>query len=111
MNACMLSGKIVKNATVKGTEPKTLTFMLESKYGYNETEKKDRVAYVPCVMFNPEPEVETLLTTKGEGLFVAVEGRLSGSSPDANGSRKFNTEVIVKNRSLTVLQSAAAQNQ
>jgi len=108
MNVCILSGKIVNNATVKGAEPKTLTFTLESRYGYNESEKKDRVAYVPCVLFNPEPEVESLLTTKGQGLFVVVEGRLSGSSPDANGARKFGTEVIVKNRSLTVLQPAAA---
>ena len=59
-------------------------------------------------LFNPEPEVESLLTTKGQGLFVVVEGRLSGSSPDANGARKFGTEVIVKNRSLTVLRPAAA---
>lgn len=107
MNVCILSGKVLKNAVVKGAEPKTLTFTLESKYGYNENEKKDRVAFVPCVMFNPEPEVEALLTTQGQGLFVELEGRLSGSNPDANGGRKFGTEVIVKNRTFTVLQPPA----
>lgn len=107
MNVCILSGKVLRNATVKGTEPKTLSFFVEARYGYNETEKRDRVAHVPCVMFNPEPEVEQLLTTKGEGLLVVVEGRLSGPSPDANGNRKFGTELIVRNRALTVLQPPA----
>ncbi len=105
MNVCILSGKIVKNALARGSDPKTLTFTLESKYGYNENEKRDRVAFVPCVLFKPEPEVEALLTTQGEGLFVELEGRLSGANPDANGGRKFNTEVIVKNRTFTVLPS------
>ena len=106
MNVCILSGKILTNATARGTEPKMLSFTLETKYGCNEKEKKDRVAFVPCVLFNPEPEVETLLTTRGEGLFVELEGRLSGASPDANGGRKFNTEVIVKNGTFTVLPFA-----
>ena len=107
MNVCILSGKVLKNALVKGTDPKTLTFTLESKYGYNENEKKDRTAFLPCVIFNPEPEVEALLSTQGQGLFVELEGRLSGSNPDANGGRKFGTEVIVKNRTFTVLQPPA----
>jgi hypothetical protein len=38
MNVCILSGKALKNAVVKGAEPKTLTFTLESKYGCNENE-------------------------------------------------------------------------
>jgi len=108
MNICILSGRVFKNALVKGTEPKTLTFTLETKYGYNESGKKDRVAFVPCVLFNPEPEVEALLTTEGEGLVVELEGRVSGANPDANGGRRFNTEVIVKNRTFTVLQSSPA---
>jgi single-stranded DNA-binding protein len=106
MNVCILSGKVIKNATVRGTEPKTLTFTLETKYGYNENEKKDRLAWVPCVLFNPDSEMEALLTTRGQGLNIELEGRLSGSNPDANGGRKFNTEVIVKSKTLTVLQPA-----
>ena len=31
MNVCILSGRVWKNATVKGTEPKTLTFILETR--------------------------------------------------------------------------------
>ena len=108
MNVCLLSGRIVKHATVKHTEPTTLSFILETRYGYSESEKKERVAFVPCVLFNPSPEVEQVLTTKGEGLAVELEGRISGPSPEANGGRRFGTEVIVRTKSLTILGPAPA---
>jgi hypothetical protein len=103
MNACILSGRIIRNGTAKGSEPKALSFTLETRYGQNGSEGKDRVTYVPCVMFNPTPEVESLLTTRGEGLLVELEGRISGPNPETNGNRKFNPEVVVKNRTLMVL--------
>ena len=103
MNICILSGRVQRNAIVKGTEPKTLSFILEISYGNNESEKKSN--YLPCVLFNPTAEVEALLTTQGEGLQVELEGRLSGSNPEINNGRKFGTEVIVRNRSLNILQS------
>jgi hypothetical protein len=103
MNVCILSGRIIKNGTAKGSEPKALSFTLETRYGHNESEGKERITFVPCVLFNPAPEVEALLTTRGEGLLVELEGRISGPNPDTNGNRKFNPEVVVKNRTLTVL--------
>jgi single-stranded DNA-binding protein len=106
MNICLLCGRIVKNAVLKGTEPKTLSFTLETRYGYNESEKKDRMAFVPCVLFNPLPELAQMLSTQGEGLCVELEGRISGPSPEANGGRKFGTEVIVRNKSLVILDVA-----
>ncbi len=106
MNVCSLSGRVFKNATTKGSEPKTLSFMLETRYGNGE-KGKERSAFVPCVMFNPDPEIESTLTTKGGGLYLELEGRISGQSPDANGGRKFGSEVIVRNRTLTILSSAS----
>lgn len=102
MNVCILSGRVFKNATSKGTEPKTLSFMLETHYGNGE-KGKERSAFVPCVMFNPEPEIEAALTTQGEGLKLEFEGRISGQSPDANSGRKYGSEVIVRNRTLTIV--------
>jgi len=106
MNVCSLSGKVVRNAVVKSTEPKTLSFTLETRQGHQESEQKERVAFVPCVLFKPEPEVETLLTTHGAGLFVELEGRISGSDPDAPSGRKFAPEVIVRNWTFRVLDRA-----
>ncbi len=104
MNVCTLSGKLVDNAVVNGAEFKALFFTVLTKYGYNTTEKKDRVAYVPCVMWNPNQEIEKLLVENGKGLWIEVEGRVARSSYEENGQRKFNTEVVVKNRTLNVLK-------
>jgi len=49
-----------------------------------------------------------LLTTQGEGLWIELEGRISGPSPEANSSRRFGPEVIVRTKSLTVLGPAPA---
>lgn len=103
MNTCSLSGRLAKPAVLRNTEPKALSFTLEARYGYSETDQKERVAWVPCVLFNPTREQEELLTQPGPGLYVELEGRLSGSAPDANGGRKFPTEVIVKHWTFTVL--------
>ena len=108
MNVCLLSGRVVQNATVKHTEPTTLSFVLETRYGYNESEKKERLAWVPCVLFNPSTDVEQMLTTQGEGLWIELEGRISGPSPEANSSRRFGPEVIVRTKSLTILGPAPA---
>jgi len=101
MNVCIVSGRLLKNAVARGTEPKTLTFTLENRYGSNGSEGSDKVTYVPCVMFNPTPEIEALLTTQGQNLQVELEGRIMGSNPEKE--RRFNTEVIVRNKSLAIL--------
>jgi hypothetical protein len=105
MNVCSLSGRILKNATSRGSEPKTLSFVLETKYGYNDDEQKERLTYAPCVLFNPSAQVEKLLTTQGEGLFVELDGRVGGPHPESLNGRKFGAEVIVRKGSLSVRDS------
>jgi hypothetical protein len=51
--------------------------------------------------------VQGLLTAEGEGQIVEFEGRVSGSNPDPNTGRRFNTEVIVRNRTLTFTEAPA----
>lgn len=105
MNVCIVSGRLLKNAVARGTEAKTLTFTIENRYGSNGGEGNDKVTYVPCVMFNPAPEIEAILTTKGQDLQVEFEGRITGSNPEKE--RRFNTEVIVRNKSLMILGATA----
>ncbi len=105
MNVSNLSGKLARNAIVGGTGDKVLLFTLATKYGFNTIEKKDRTAYVPCVLFNPAPELELLLSQKGKGVYIECEGRVSSSSYEVDGERKFKTEVIVRNGTLSVVQS------
>ena len=101
MNTCILSGRISKNATAKDSkELRVLSFVVETVNTFNGNEKKDLVS---CVMFNPEPELEKQLTKEGEGLYVELEGRVSSSSMKTNGEKRFNTDVIVRNRTFAVV--------
>ena len=102
MNVCILSGRLVRNAV--GNQEKALAFTLATKYGFDPSEGKERVAFVPCVMFNPPKDLAEMLATKGKGLLVELEGRVSNSSYEADGERRFKTDVIVRNGTFTLLK-------
>ena len=102
MNLCVLSGHLVRDAVVKGTDKKVLLFTLAAQHGSEENGQKERVSHVPCVVFHPSPELEQALK---KGASVELEGRISTSSYEANGERRFVTEVVGFNRSLSVTQS------
>lgn len=99
MNLCVLAGRIVQNARVKGTDRKILRFTVETRDGHDEGETKERINQVPCVLFSPSPEMEQILTNKAKGLRVALQGRVVSWGRESNG--KSNVEVAVFNRSLT----------
>ena len=70
MNICVIGGRVIRNATVKGTDRKVLRFTVETRDGHEEGESKERVNQVPCVLFGPSSELEQALSTQGEGLHV-----------------------------------------
>lgn len=105
MNLCILSGRIVKNATVRGEKPKALSFVVETVNHSNGEVRKDQVA---CCLFNPSEELEQDLTQGGEGLYVELEGRVSSSSLKTNGEKRYNSDVIVRNWTFTVVQPEEA---
>lgn len=98
MNLCVLAGRILRDATVKGTERKVLRFTVETRDGHDEGETKERINQVPCVLFGPSPELEQVLISRGEGRQVELQGRVASWGGE-NG--KSNVEVVVFNRSLT----------
>ena len=104
MNICALAGRLVRNGMIRGTDRKVLLFTLETRDGRDEGEQKERVNFVPCVMFNPSPELEQKLIAEGKGLYVELEGRIASSSYESNGEKKYQTEVIVFNRSFTFVK-------
>ena len=97
MNLCVLAGRIVGKASVKGTDRKVLRFTVETRDGHDEGETKKH--QVPCVLFNPSPELEEKLSSGGEGLRVELKGRIASWGGETNGGRS-NAEVVVFNRSL-----------
>jgi single-stranded DNA-binding protein len=106
MNVCALAGRLARNAVVKGTDKKVLLFTLvtTTRNGQDDGEQKDRVNYVPCAVFNPSPELEQALVNEGKGTYVELEGRVNSTSYEANGERKFTTEVVAFNRSINVIK-------
>jgi single-stranded DNA-binding protein len=103
MNACFISGRLIGRAEVRGSKTKVLVFVVETVQGGNGFDAKETVREVPCVMFNPAPEIESLLTSHGRGLTVAFQGRVNGSRLDGkDGKPRYHTEVVVFNKSFVV---------
>jgi len=98
MNLCVIAGRIINRPSVKGTDRKILRFSVETRDGHDDGDAKERVNQVPCVLFNPSPELEQMLTERGEGVHVELQGRIA--TWGENGS-KSGAEVVVFNRSLT----------
>ena len=98
MNLCVIAGRVIRNASVKGTDRKVLRFTVETRDGHDEGEAKERINQVPCVMFGATPELEQMLTSVGEGLRLELQGRVA--SWGDNGGRA-GAEVVVFNRSVT----------
>ena len=98
MNRFIGSGTLPRAAKVNGNGKKAVKFTLAACYGYNSQTKRDLIAYVPCVVFEPASDIEKLLTEDWRGTFIEVEGHVSTSKFEANGETKYSTEVIV-NRS------------
>lgn len=101
MNNCNLSGRI-RNATIRGNQPRVLAFVLETRHNSNDGERKERITSIPCVIFNPESAIEKTLTTVGKDLNVEFEGRLSSSSYEVKGETRHTCEVIVRAWTLIV---------
>jgi hypothetical protein len=95
MNRFIGSGTLPRAAKVNGTEKKAVKFTLAACYGHNPTTKRDLIAYVPCVVFEPAPDIEKLLTQDWRGTFFEVEGHVTTSKFEANGETKYSTDVIV----------------
>lgn len=96
MNNFTGSGRLTRNAVLKG---KVLLFTIAAS---NDLSKK--VDFVPCTLFNAEEEVAKLLTEKGKGLEVELQGYVSTSKVQQNGTVKYFTRVIVNQDSLAVLE-------
>lgn len=102
MNNCNLSGRLARNASVRGSEPKVLSFVLETRQNSNDSDRKERIAVIPCVLFNPTADVEKALTTAGKGMSVEFEGRLSSSSYEFKGEARHTCEVVVRPWTLAI---------
>lgn len=102
MNVCAVAGRLTGPVTSKGTDRKILRFEVETRDGQDDSDSKERVHLVPCVLFNPSADLETSLSQ--EGVRVEFQGRVS-SWNNGNEDRRGSAEVVVFNRSLNVVRA------
>ena len=102
MNSFIGSGRLVRDAVVNGNG-KVLKFTIAAQYGYDAKAEKQRIEYVPCVMFNPGEKLTELLATQGKGMMVEFQGRVSTSKFEAKGEVQYRTEVVVSLASFCIL--------
>ena len=103
MITCQGTGTLVRNAVVNGTQDKALVFTMMATYGEHPETKKEFVAYVPCVIFNPAEALQELLTSNGKGLHIEFDGGIvKQTSYEAQGERKFKTEVHIPRGKLRI---------
>ncbi|MFQ6003331.1 MAG: single-stranded DNA-binding protein [Candidatus Zixiibacteriota bacterium] len=105
MNKFVGKGRIVKNAVVSGVKNKALSFTVATKVGYDDEIKKDRYAFVPCVLFNPKEETVEELTEDGAGLEVEFAGFVRASSYKKGEDTKWQTEVVINPETFNIIEA------
>jgi single-stranded DNA-binding protein len=98
MNICVISGELQNNAIVRGKKTKALVFTVVTKQpasnGQSDGDADSLASFVPCVVFNPSPELEAALT-QGKGMRIELQGRVSVSRNEAADEPRSNAEVVV----------------
>ena len=103
MNTFIGSGRLVRNAVVHGTEKKALKFTLAAKYGYDREAQKDRVEFLPCVIFSQSDALTEALVNEGKGIFVEFQGRVATSKFENDGGTQYSTEVVVNTATFNII--------
>lgn len=114
MNVVTLTGRLVQNAVVFGKDNETMKFTVASSGGYDSSSQEARVDYVPCVMFRAPEKLRQLLVAQGKGKPVELQGKVSTSSYEQQGVKRYATEVIVDARNFQLQRtgnSAASAQQ
>ena len=104
MNRFTGVGTLPRAAIVNGGDKKVLRFTLRTLLGHSKKTDKDRLAFVPCVVFKPTQTLVQMLTEHFEGMVIGLEGRVSTSKFETkDGETKYSTEVIVDQGSIQPL--------
>jgi hypothetical protein len=106
MNIVAISGKVSQNAHLNGSgNIRALKFTIAANSGYDMKKKAERVQYVPCVLFNPDENIQKQLMNEGEGKEVKFQGNIITSSYEKNGARIWATEVKVIPNSFQIISN------
>ncbi len=108
MNIVCISGRLVRNAVVFGREKQVLKFTIACNSGFSAQTQKPHTDYVPCAVFGATDKLRDLLVQGGKGKPVEIQGRITTSNFEQNGSQQFVTEVIADARDMHLARTGAA---
>ena len=104
MNTCVISGFLARAGVLNGDEHKALRFTVAAKHGYDAKEEKDRVEFVPCVLFNPSDAMVSLTTLQWKGLYLEFKGRINTSRYEKDGQKVYSTQIVVDKNSINLVR-------
>jgi len=107
MNKFMGIGTLPRDGKLNGKDKNVLRFTLATPLGKNKKTKKERWAYVPCVVFRPSESTATLLTQNTKGIQIGLQGRVNTSKFESKGQTKYATDVIVDENTIKVVEDDA----
>ena len=101
MNVSLLSGEIVTRPTDLGGGL-GIKFLLKTRYPSRREGVRTSKAFVPCVVFDVNPEQREILVSKDfDKTWVELVGRIVRSSHEnESGQRIYNTEVFTNSAGL-----------
>lgn len=108
MNKFIGVGTLPRCGTLNGNEKKVLHFTLATRLPPWSKDNKPRTAFVPCVVFKPSQATIALITGVPKGVLLGIEGHVNTSKFETkDGQTRYQTEVIVNERTLVVLKAIA----
>ena len=107
MNRFMGIGTLPREAQLKGDNQNVLRFTLATPLARSPVTKKERWAFVPCVIFRPSEETVRLLTKNTKGLQIGLQGQVNTSKYITKGQTKYSTDIIVDERTIKVVEEDA----
>ena len=99
MNRVILMGNITRKPEIRktpsGASVCNFSIAVSEKYKDKQGQWVDKAEFINCVAWNRTAEVIEQYLDKGSK--ILVEGKMSTSSYDKNGEKRYKTEVIVSN--------------
>ncbi|OVE79379.1 hypothetical protein BVY01_02765 [bacterium I07] len=112
MNIVSITGKLVRNAILNGSgEKRAMKFTVAAPCRFYPKTKKEIVGFTPCVLFNPNDQLQTVMTSDGQGKLVALNGNVMTSSyNNKEGKKVWATEVRVDPRGFQLLSEGTTES-
>ena len=111
MNIVTITGRLARNAHLNGSgDKRAMKFTIAANSGYDYKNKKEIVEFVPCVYFNPAEKLQNILSSEGQGKMIELQGNVTTSSFEKNGTKVWSTEVRVNPNNFQLLPSGKGKS-